>query len=223
MHLRETLAIRPGLTAIIGGGGKTTLLYALAKEMGADARVIVCTTTHIFPPEHLPRLTTDSKGEIAAALAETNCVCVGTWNETGKFSAPAVPFEQLLRLADYIFVEADGSKHLPLKAHARHEPVVPPEANQTILVLGASGFGKPIREAAHRPALYAGKLGVTEDTIVTPALAARLLALEALHTRVLVNQAETKEDLALARGLAGFLHCPAAAGALQKENVICLC
>ena len=57
-------------------------------------------------------------------------------------------------MADYIFAEADGSKHLPLKAHAAHEPVIPPEANQTILVLGASGFGKPIAAAAHRPALY---------------------------------------------------------------------
>ena len=46
---------------------------------------------------------------------------------------------------------------------------------------------------------------------------------EALHTRVLVNQVETEHELALARKLAGYLHCPVAAGALQKENVICLC
>ena len=140
-----------------------------------------------------------------------------------KFGAPAISFERLLQLADYVFVEADGSKHLPLKAHAGHEPVVPKEANQTILVLGVSGLGRPIREVAHRPVLYAEKLGVTEDAIVTPELAARLLEREALHTRVLVNQVETEHELALARKLAGYLHCPVAAGALQKENVICLC
>ena len=67
------------------------------------------------------------------------------------------------------------------------------------------------------------KLGVPEDAIVTPELAARLLELEALHTRVLVNQVETEHELALARKLAGYLHCPVAAGALQKENVVCLC
>ena len=32
MDLEQSLAIQPGLTAIIGGGGKTTLLYALARE-----------------------------------------------------------------------------------------------------------------------------------------------------------------------------------------------
>ena len=95
---------------------------------------------------------------------------------------------------------------------------MPKEANQTILVLGVSGLGRPIVEAAHRPALYAEKLGVPEDAIVTPELAARLLEREALHTQV-----ETEHELALARKLAGYLHCPVAAGALQKENVICLC
>lgn len=223
MQLRQTLGIEPGLTAIIGGGGKTTLLYALAREFSQTERVIVCATTHILPPEHLPCLTEDSEAEVRAALCKTNCACVGTKSADGKFSAPEIPFAQLLQLADFIFVEADGSKHLPLKAHASHEPVIPPEANQAILVLGVSGLGKPIVRAAHRPALYAQKLGVPENTIVTPELAARLLNLEALHTRVLVNQAETKEELALARELAGFLSCPVAAGSLQKENVICLC
>ena len=74
-----------------------------------------------------------------------------------------------------------------------------------------------------RVRFYAEKLGVPEDAIVTPELAARLLEREALHTRVLVNQVETEHELALARELAEHLHCPVAAGALQKENVICLC
>ena len=174
MQLRTLLEIRHGLTAIIGGGGKTTLLYALAKECSMDARVIVCTTTHILKPSHLPCVLSGGEAEIQAALEENSCVCVGTKSETGKFGAPAISFERLLQLADYVFVEADGSKHLPLKAHAGHEPVVPKETNQTILVLGVSGLGRPIREAAHRPALYAEKLGVTEDAIVTPELAARL-------------------------------------------------
>ena len=131
--------------------------------------------------------------------------------------------EKLSTLADYVFVEADGSKHRPLKAHAAHEPVIPAEANQTILVLGASGLERPICDAAHRPELYAQKLGVSEDDLATPYLAAKLLELEALHTRVLVNQVETEAAFANARELAGFLHCPVAAGSLWKENLVCLC
>lgn len=49
MALAELLNIQRGLTAITGSGGKTTLLYALARELSAEARVIVCTTTHIYP------------------------------------------------------------------------------------------------------------------------------------------------------------------------------
>ena len=210
MQLRRMLGIQPGLTAIIGGGGKTTLLYALARELSQTERVIVCTTTHILPPEHLPCLTDGTETEIRRTLKKTKCVCVGTRTQEGKFTAPELAFEKLLPMADYILAEADGSKHLPLKAHAAHEPVIPPEANQTILVLGASGFGKPIAAAAHRPALYAEKLGVTQDTIVTPELAARLINLEGFHTRVLVNQAQTQRELALARELApGLQFSPA--------------
>ena len=41
MALAELLNIQRGVTAITGSGGKTTLLYALARELSAEARVIV--------------------------------------------------------------------------------------------------------------------------------------------------------------------------------------
>ena len=223
MQLRRMLGIQPGLTAIIGGGGKTTLLYALARELSQTARVIVCTTTHILPPEHLPCLLSESEDEIAAALCKTNCVCVGTKSAEGKFSAPAVPMERLMALARYVFVEADGSKHRPLKAHAGHEPVIPAEANQTIRVVGASGFGKPMRESVHRAPIAAQALGVSEDTAVSPELWAKFLNLEALHTRVLVNQADGEPEQKTARALAEGLSCPVCMAALQKGWIKCLC
>ena len=33
MELRELLGIRPGVTALAGGGGKTTMMYTLAGEL----------------------------------------------------------------------------------------------------------------------------------------------------------------------------------------------
>lgn len=224
MQLRTLLEIRHGLTAIIGGGGKTTLLYALAKECSMDARVIVCTTTPysetLAPAVRFVRRRSGNSGSAGRSQLRLR----GYKQCRGKIRrAPQLLSNGFCSWQTIFLVEADGSKHLPLKAYAGHEPVVPKEANQTILVLGVSGLGRPIREVAHRPALYAKKLGVPEDAIVTPELAARLLEREALHTRVLVNQVETEHELALARKLAGYLHCPVAAGALQKENVICLC
>ena len=109
-----------------------------------------------------------------------------------------------------------------MKAHAAHEPVIPPEANQTICVVGASGFGKPVRLAAHRPELYAARLGVRLETIVTPELAAQYLNLERLHTRVLVNQCDTPEQQAFACRFAAQAESPVCIGALQKGWLKCL-
>ena len=39
MELRELLEIGPGLTALIGGGGKTTLMYHLAAELRQQVTV----------------------------------------------------------------------------------------------------------------------------------------------------------------------------------------
>lgn len=124
MELAKALDVRPGVTAIIGGGGKTTLMECLAEELSAQARVIVCTTTHIYPEQNMPCLVSTSEAEIAAELARTRCVCVGSVSESGKYSAPELPFRTLCALASYVIVEADGSKRLPLKAHAPHEPVI---------------------------------------------------------------------------------------------------
>ena len=216
MHLKRFLKIEPGVTALIGGGGKTTCMYALAQELSETAKVIVCTSTHIYPPVHLPCLVSPDAEEIRQALARENVICVGTTSENGKFSAPELPFSELAALADYVLVEADGSRGKPLKAHAAHEPVIPENADRVIALLGITGIGRPILEAAHRPELYAARLGVTPDTVVTPALAAEFLELEDLHTRVLLNQVETEEQKADAKEIAKLLSCPVCMGALQK-------
>ena len=133
----------------------------------------------------------------------------------GKLAEPS--FADWMTLADYTLVEADGSKGLPLKAHAPHEPVIPPQSNQTILVLGAEGLGRTVAQAAHRPALYARLAGAEEGSVVTPALAARMLRAEGLHDRVFVNQADDWERWADAvRALAAELDCPVAAGSLRR-------
>ena len=95
MKLQKALEIQPGVTAIIGGGGKTTLMECLAEELSAQARVIVCTTTHIYPEQNMPCLVSPSEAEVQAELARTHCVCVGSASESGKFSAPELTFRTL--------------------------------------------------------------------------------------------------------------------------------
>lgn len=52
--LCDLLGIRPGITALIGGGGKTTLMYHLARELRQYGTVAVTTTTRIWPPTASP-------------------------------------------------------------------------------------------------------------------------------------------------------------------------
>ena len=134
-RLCDVLEVRRGVTAVIGGGGKTSLLYRLASELRERGMVLVATTTRILPPAHLP-VRHDREGTLRA-LRVNGIACAGTPTEGGKLAEPS--FADWMTLADYTLVEADGSKGLPLKAHAPHEPVIPPQSNQTILVLGAEG------------------------------------------------------------------------------------
>lgn len=225
MTLAEALCIRPGVTAVIGGGGKTTLLRTLGEELaGGRHTVILCTTTKIFPFPGLRNLTAAREEGVAAALAERPLLCLGTpVPGTGKLTAPDLPMEALAGLAEYVLVEADGAAGRPMKAHAPHEPVIPTEANQVICVVGASGFGRPISAAAHRPERYAALAGAAQDAPVTPELAAAVLCSEGLHHRIFVNQAETAERLAAAKQLQKLLPCPVAAGALRQEGGHSLC
>ena len=131
--------------------------------------------------------------------------------------------ERLAALAEYVIVEADGSAGRPVKAHAPHEPVVPALANQTVMVVGASGFGRPVSEAAHRPERYARLAGVSPDEPVSPETEAAVLAAEGRHGRVYINQADTPERLSAARNLQKMLSCPVAVGALEQEGGHVLC
>ena len=58
------IELRPGITAVIGSGGKTSLIDRLCREL--PGTVIVCTSTHIFPAKNLPFFT-----EIHEKITET--------------------------------------------------------------------------------------------------------------------------------------------------------
>ena len=218
MDISALLVVEKGVTALIGGGGKTTLMYTLAEELRQRSTVVVTTSTHIQRPEQYPVLTAADDAAVAAALAAHGAVCVAGETAEGKLCAPALSFEVLAALADFVLVEADGSKRLPLKAHAPHEPVIPPNARRTVYVVGADGFGHPIRQVCHRPERYAVLCGAAEDDIVTPALEARALHAEGYADGwVFINKVETAEDWRIAEALAALLPGKVIAGSLWER------
>jgi len=216
MELWELLGVRPGVTALIGGGGKTTAMYTLAHALSRRATVICTTTTRILPPAHMP-VTGDP-----AAYAGYRCICVGVPAAGGKLAPPEQSPLALAGLADYVLAEADGSRGLPLKAHLSHEPVIPAGTGLTVVLAGASGFGRPIREAVHRWEQFCRITGASPEDAATPENVAQLLAAEGFGDIVFVNQAETPERMAQARRLAALLDIPVCAGSLRGGKWVCL-
>lgn len=188
-ELRKLLGVTRGVTAVIGSGGKTSLLYRLAEELRPCGTVLLATTTHIMRPPQYPFAETAT--QLREALAAEGAACAGSYTPEGKLTAPA--FDGWEQAADFVLVEADGSKRLPAKAHEAWEPVLPPQRRRTICVLGASAFGQPIRQAAHRPALFAQLAGVPWSAAITPEMAARVIRREGFADIIYVNQLDELE------------------------------
>lgn len=238
-NLASALKIEPGVTAIIGSGGKSTLLKTLGLElMRAGGRVLLCTTTHMFPVAGVPwdgsnrRLDAAPWKPGAAHAPGCTCkVCAGMSRgsicqagvldqETGKLSAPAEPPNELAQRFDYVLTEADGSKRLPLKAHAAWEPVIPAATANVVWVVGASGLGKPVAEVVHRPELFCERRGCEPTDIATPERVAQVLnaemqALGLSTARVMLNQADTLSDPTMADRFEAALGRPLIASSLK--------
>ena len=238
-NLASALKIEPGITAIIGSGGKSTLLKTLGLElMRAGGRVLLCTTTHMFPVAGVPWDGSSRRLDVApwkpGALHVPGCTCeacaglargsicqAGVLDpETGKLSSPAEPLDELAQRFDYVLAEADGSKRLPLKAHAAWEPVIPAGMANVIWVVGASGLGKPVDEVVHRPELFCKRCGCKPTDIATPervaqALNAELQMLNLNTARIMLNQVDTLADSTMADRFQATLNRPIIATSLK--------
>lgn len=84
MQIAPLLHVGRGVTAIIGGGGKTTLMETLAGELSKKGKVIITTTTHICRPKQYETLLDADEAAISAALERSGIVCVASQAESGK-------------------------------------------------------------------------------------------------------------------------------------------
>lgn len=164
---------------IVGGGGKTTVMYELAAAWAAcGCKVLVLTSTHILQP---------ADGSFAADAAAVNNLwqqrryaVIGTPElASGKLTAPPQDLYEALQLqADVILCEADGSKHHPCKAPAAHEPVLLPDSDIVLAVVGMDALGCPLAQACQRPQPAAAFLGCSLDSVIDEQMLAALLLSE---------------------------------------------
>ena len=100
MQIAPLLHVGRGVTAIIGGGGKTTLMETLAGELSKKGKVIITTTTHIYRPEQYETLLDADEAAVSAALERSGIVCVASQAESGKLCAPWLSMGTLAQPAE---------------------------------------------------------------------------------------------------------------------------
>lgn len=226
--LLEAFDVGPGhVLSLAGAGGKTSLMYALARALLAEGRrVLTTTTTRIDPPgtDESPALLVleerpEGEQAIGPLLAEHGHVTVALRrNPDGKLAGlPCALVDALAAAgaADVIIVEADGSAGRPLKAAREGEPVWAPSSTHCVLVVGADALGAPLDEAhVFRSALAAEIAGLALGAPVTDEAAVRLLvgprglarlAPPSSRLLVFVNKVESPAQEARALGLARAL------------------
>jgi probable selenium-dependent hydroxylase accessory protein YqeC len=144
--------------SLVGAGGKTTLMYRLAKELLLSGkRVVTTTTTKILEPrpEETNFLFVDSNEKKIKDFV---------WKHLGQYRHLTVARERLgsgklkgvstdlvnelwsLDKIDTIIVEADGAAGRPVKAPREWEPVIPTATTLVVGILGVDGVGKELNE-----------------------------------------------------------------------------
>ena len=164
---------------LVGGGGKTTVMYELAVAWAACGRkVLVLTSTHILCP---------ADGSFAADAAavhnlwqQRRYAVIGTPElSTGKLTLPPQSVYEALKLqADVILCEADGSRHHPCKVPAEYEPVILPDSDIVLAVAGMDALGNSLQQACQRPQLAAELLCCSAEKIIDAQMLASLLLSE---------------------------------------------
>jgi len=154
------------IIAVVGSGGKTTLIKKLAARYRREGKsVLVTTTTHMFIEEDT--LLTNDADAILRAITETGYAMAGIPDGEKIKPLSRETFDAVCACADVVLVEADGSKHLPLKYPNATEPVIPENTEEIIVVWGPHGLQKPARSVCHRLELVMECLGIGEDTLIT--------------------------------------------------------
>jgi probable selenium-dependent hydroxylase accessory protein YqeC len=229
------------VVAVAGAGGKTTLVYRLAREArDAGLRVLVTSTTHMgtLPEEITGPVLLEEEGDVGTRLGkvlrETGYATVlGRRERPDKINGLAGPrVDQLVGSADLLVVESDGARGRSLKVPAAHEPVVPRSTTAVVVVAALDVLGQPLDEArVHRVELVAAATGrtrgqaVDEDAFVSAlthpqGYPARLTP--AMRAAVFLNKAEDAATRAAAGRIAPRLLGPyslVAAGSARGGEV----
>lgn len=141
----------PGhVISLVGAGGKTSLLYEMARFCASQGlKTLVSTTTHIFKPD--PLVYACDWEQVEQLWNNGSYAVVGKCTSNEKLSI--LPYEELYRYieqADMVLLEADGAKRMPAKVPADGEPIILPECDIVIGIMGLDALNQPLEQVCFR-------------------------------------------------------------------------
>jgi len=169
MELYRLLEIEKNdFISVTGGGGKTTLIFMLCRELEkAGMHTIITSTTKMYYPAGFRgNVLISENGKQAMSLtADLNGPCFYAAREypEGKAGgADCSVLDEMYRTGSgaVILNEADGAAGRPYKFYRQDEPVIPEATTKVIHVIGSETFGSVMSgELFHRcPAEYTGRI-----------------------------------------------------------------
>ena len=177
------------IISLVGGGGKTTLMAALGRELSIRRKgILLTTTTKIWDPEpsnefslFLSARLERVKEWVKENLDQYRYLLVAQDKlDNGKLQGiPPHWTPELFSIpgVSYIIIEADGAAGRPLKAPREGEPVIPAETTLLIPMVGIDALGKPLHEDyVFRSRIATEILKEKEGTEVKEAMIGQLLA-----------------------------------------------
>ena len=186
MKLSQALRLSPlPRVALVGAGGKSTAMFLLARELAKP--ILLSTTTHLsleqlsLADHHYIFTSADQIPWPGVEFPHGVVVVTGMNDGTGRVHGVSAPVMQKLfaianSLSIHLIIEADGSRLLPLKAPAGHEPAIPDFVDMVVVVAGLSALGKPlVRDWVHRPERFAELSGLPMEAEITPGALVQVL------------------------------------------------
>ena len=224
-----------GVISIVGAGGKTSLMFCLARELSRQgAPVLSTTTTKIYAPnrKQSPLVMISESAEALATetgdiLKQYLHISAGSRLIHFQNKLKGFPPEKIDEIWQsgvfrWIVVEADGAAGKSIKAPAADEPVIPHCTTWAIAIVGLSAIGKPLTQRwAFRPQLVSKitklALGqsITESTLADVLTNANgIMKGVPAHAKrfAFLNQAESQERLKAGRRIAEMICSRKSAG-----------
>lgn len=208
--LLSYLDLHPGmLCSVIGAGGKTSTVMALARGLQRrEQPVMITTTTKIWPPSHLLLLLGDTVDDIFSSQfsqSDPTIVVGNRLGPDGKLYGLAAETVDALAACDHrrvILCEADGAAGRPLKAHGPCEPVIPLTSSLVLVVAGLDGLSRRLDETVvHRLEPFTRITGLKAGDLIGPPHVAAVVQAAAEHAPggsdvvYILNKADTSARL----------------------------